>query len=129
MSTTAPICASTPHAATEAFAAAINRGDLEAAAGCFTREACLITPDSTSVRNRAEIRGLLAQMIAQQMAIAVSAAGVLAAGEIAHLKQRWRIQIGAGSGRPYSREVDPLLVLQRVEGSWKLAIVAPWGLP
>jgi uncharacterized protein (TIGR02246 family) len=119
----------TPRDTAEAFAAAINGGDLEAAAGCFTPEARLITPDSTAVSGRADIRAVLNQMIAQRLRIAVYVSSAIAAGEIAHLKQRWRIQIGADSGRPYTREVDPLLVLQRVEDRWKLAILAPWGLP
>lgn len=115
--------------ATETFVAAINGADLKAAAGCLTREARLITPDSTAVSGRADIRAVLDQMIAQRLRIAVSNSSAIAAGEIAHLKQQWRIQIGADSDRPYTREVDPLLVLQRVEDRWKLAIVAPWGLP
>lgn len=110
MSTAALTAASTPQAATEAFVAAINGAELEAAAGCFTREARLITPDSTAVSGRAEIRAVLDQMIAQRFAIAVSNSTAIAAGEIAHLKQRWRIQIGAEADRPYAREVDPLLV-------------------
>lgn len=67
-------------------------------------------------------------MIAQSLGIAVSASSTIAAGEVAHLKQRWRIQIGTDSCRPYTREVDPLFVVRRVEARWKLAIVAPWGL-
>jgi ketosteroid isomerase-like protein len=95
VSTAALTAASTPQAATEAFVAAINGPELKAAAGCFTREARLITPDSTAVSGRAEIRAVLDQMIAQRFAIAVSNSTAIAAGEIAHLKQRWRIQIGA----------------------------------
>jgi ketosteroid isomerase-like protein len=129
VSTAALISGTTPNGATEAFVAAINGADLEVAVGCLTREACLITPDSTAVRGRAEIRGVLAQMIAQRLEIEVSASSAIAAGEIAHLKQQWRIQVGTDSARPYTRDVNPLCVLQRVEARWKLAIVAPWGLP
>ena len=121
--------ATVPHAATDAFVAAINAADLEAATASFTREACLITPDSTAVRGRSEIRGVLDQMIAQRLRIAVSTPSTIAAGEIAHLKQRWRIQTGGDSGRPYARDVDALFVVQRLEARWKLAIGAPWGLP
>jgi ketosteroid isomerase-like protein len=129
LSTAALTGATTPHGGTEAFVAAINGGDLEAAAGCFTREARLITPDSTAVSARADIRAVLDQMIAQRLRIAVSTSTAIAAGEIAHLKQRWRIRIAADSDCPYTRDVDPLLVLQHLEARWKLAILAPWGLP
>lgn len=123
------IAATTPRVTTEAFVAALNDRDLETAVGCCSREACLITPDSTAVSGRGEIRGILAQMIAQRPGIAIGGSSAIVAGEVAHLKQRWRIRIDADSARPHTWEVDARFVAQRIEASWKLAIVAPWGLP
>jgi ketosteroid isomerase-like protein len=68
---------------TRAFAASISRGDLDAAAHCFVKDACLVTPDATAVRGRDEIRPILHQLIVLESRIEVQESSVLAAGEVA----------------------------------------------
>jgi ketosteroid isomerase-like protein len=121
----APDCAS-PRAATQAFCAAINRGELARACTCFTRDGCLVTPDGTVVHGREAIGGVLAQLVGARVQLSVDVSAVIEAGEVALAHERWQIRTGdADSG--FTRDSKPTLVLRRVESVWKLAVAAPWG--
>lgn len=116
-----------PEAATTAFASAVNRGDLEAAANCFSRDACLITPDSTAVNGRGEIRSILHQLIALETRIEIRQSSLLRAGDVALGFESWVVSSAGADGSQFSRALTPTLVLRRVEGDWKLAVAMPWA--
>jgi ketosteroid isomerase-like protein len=107
--------------------ALISAGNLEAATACFARDACLVTQDATAIHERDHIRPLLAQLIARHARIAVNLRNVVVAGEVAFARERWTIQIDAVEGSRFEQACDPILVLRKVEGRWKLALAAPWG--
>jgi ketosteroid isomerase-like protein len=107
--------------------ALISAGNLDAATACFARDACLVTQDATAIHERDHIRPLLAQLIARHARIAADLRNLVVAGEVAFARERWRIQIDAVEGSRFEQACDPVLVLRRVEGRWKLALVAPWG--
>ena len=109
------------------FAQALNRGDLDDAAACFARDGCLITPDATAVHGREQIRDVLAQMIWARTEIGIDLSSSILAGEVLLLHQRWRICSGKSPRERFERTVDAVLVVRRIEGSWKLSIAAPWG--
>jgi uncharacterized protein (TIGR02246 family) len=117
----------TPGSVPAAFAAALNAGDLELAAACFIREACLIAPGSTAVHGREAICGLLAQMIAAEARIEIDQSAVVRAGDVAHARQRWTLSSAATAGGRYNQTLSPTLVLRRLDAGWKLAIAMPWG--
>ncbi len=108
------------------FARALNAGDLDAAAGCFTRDACLITPDTTAIHGRDSIRPVLAQLVAREVEIEVEASDVLGGGGVLLAYERWRLSSGAAGDR-LAQTLYPVLLLRQIEGTWKLAIAAPWG--
>jgi len=116
-----------PDQSTRAFADSISRGDLEAAASCFAKDACLLTPDSTVIRGRDEIRPILRQMIAVGSRIEVQESAVVLAGEVALGTDRWVVTSAGSEGEPFSRTLTPTMVLRQVEGVWKLAVAMPWG--
>jgi ketosteroid isomerase-like protein len=117
----------TPGESARAFLAALNAGELEAAAHCFAREACLITPDATAIRGREEIRAILGQLIAANTRIEAQSASILVAGDTALATERWLIHTRAPGAEPFGRLCRATAVLRRIEAGWKLAIVAPWG--
>lgn len=117
---------STPASAPVTLCDALNRGDLDVACGCFTRDAYLITPDGTAVRGRGAIGGILAQLIATGAEISIEVSAIIAAGDVALAHQRWHLQSSSPAGS-WEQDSSPRLVLQRVESQWKLAIAAPWG--
>jgi uncharacterized protein (TIGR02246 family) len=115
-----------PQESTRAFAESISRGDLDAAAHCFAKDACLVTPDATAVRGREEIRPILRQLIAAHSQIEVEESSVVLAGEVALGTERWVITTPASEGRSFTRSLTPTMVLRRLEGVWKLAVAIPW---
>lgn len=119
--------APTPRESIKAFAASITRGDLDAAASCFTKDGCLLTPDATVIRGRDEIRPILRQLIASGSRIEVQESSVVLAGEVALGTERWVVTSVGAEGEPFSRTLTPTLVLRQLEGVWKLAVAMPWG--
>lgn len=116
----------TPEGVTRAFADSVTRGDLEAAARCFAKDACLVTPDATTVRGREDIRPILHQLIALGSRIEVQESSMLLAGEVAFGTERWSITTPGSGGEPFTRSLTPAMVLRRLEGTWKLAVAMPW---
>jgi uncharacterized protein (TIGR02246 family) len=116
-----------PQDSTRAFADFINRGDLDGAAYCFTKDACLLTPDATAIRGRDEIRPILHQMIVGETRIEVQESSVVLAGEVALGTERWTITSAGSEGEPFRRSLTPTLVLRQIEDVWKLAVAAPWA--
>jgi ketosteroid isomerase-like protein len=118
----------TPEQSTTAFVESINAADLDAATHCFAKDACLITPDATEIRGREEIRPILAQLIDRESRIEIQARSILIAGEVALGSERWRIRSAGAEGSVFEQASSPKLVLRHLEGAWKLAIAAFWGL-
>lgn len=116
-----------PGEATAAFAAAINEGNLAAAANCFAKDACLLTPDATAIRGREEIRPVLHQLIVFGFRIEVQESSVLLAGDVALGSERWLITSAGAGDSQFSRLLTPTVVLRRLERVWKLAVAMPWG--
>jgi ketosteroid isomerase-like protein len=123
----ATLVAETPEQVTRALADSVSRGDLEAAAFCFAKDACLVTPDATTVTGREDISRILHQLIVSGSRIEVQQSSILLAGEIAFGTERWLLTSSASGGRSFTRRLAPTLVLRRLEGIWKLAIALPWG--
>jgi len=105
----------------------IGAGNLDAATGCFSRDACLLTPDATAIHDREHIRPLLAQLISRRIRIEVEQSNVLVAGDVAYARELWRVSATVAAGSRYEHSCDPSLVLKRIEGSWKISIATLWG--
>ena len=118
----------TPEQALGAFADAVRRGDSEAGAACFSREACLVTPDATAIRGRAEIARILAQVCALRIELHVQPlAAPLIAGDTALSSERWTVRSGPAGTLRLVQAFGSRTVLRHLEGGWKLTLAAPWG--
>jgi ketosteroid isomerase-like protein len=125
----APVAAPPTRIACLALPKLIGSGNLDAATRCFTRDACLLTPDATAIHDREHIRPLLAQLIARRIRIEVEQSNVLIAGDVAFVRERWQVSAHGATGSLYEHSCDPSLVLKRIEDSWKVSIAALWGWP
>jgi ketosteroid isomerase-like protein len=105
----------------------LSVGDLDSAAACFSRDACLLTPDATAIHGRDHIRPLLAQLIARHVRVEVEQSNLLEAGDVAFARELWRVNAEGSAASRFEDVCTPLLVLNRIEGSWKIAIAALWG--
>jgi uncharacterized protein (TIGR02246 family) len=116
-----------PENALTSFTAALSGADLGGAAACFTREGCLITPDGTAVHGRAGIAGVLAQLIASRTEIEIDRVVVRRAGDVALASGHVTMRSDGPEGTRFVQACDPMMVIHRVDGAWKLAVIAPWG--
>ena len=105
----------------------LSAGDLNLAAACFTRDACLLTPDTTAIHGRDHIRPVLAQLIARHVQIEVEQRNILEAGEVAFVREHWLVNAEGSTASRFEDACTPLLVLKQIESSWKIAIAALWG--
>ncbi len=119
--------ARTPRESTRALAASVSRGDLDGAARCFAKDACLITPDATAVRGREEIKPILHQLIVTGSQIEVQESSIVLAGEVALGSERWLVTSTGPEGSPFTRTLTPTIVLRQIEDVWKLAVAMPWA--
>jgi ketosteroid isomerase-like protein len=109
------------------FADALSAGDLDAACACLARDACLITPDATTIHGRDDIRIILLQLIAMRPTVQVDQKGSVVSGEVALATETWKIRLKGFELTPVARRSETTSVLRRVEEKWKLQIAAPWG--
>jgi ketosteroid isomerase-like protein len=119
--------ARTPRDSTRALAASISRGDLDGAAHCFAKDACLLTPDATAVRGREEIKPILHQLIVADSRIEVQDSSIVLAGEVALGSERWVVTSAGSEGSPFTRTLTPTVVLRQIEDVWKVAVAMPWA--
>jgi uncharacterized protein (TIGR02246 family) len=111
------------------FNAALNSGNLPAAAAFFTRDGCLVTPDGTAIHGRPEIAAILAQMIDRHTEIRAEQLVVRTAGDVALASGHLTLCSKGPEGARLEQSCTPTIAIRRVEGSWKIAILAPWRSP
>lgn len=109
------------------FIAALSAGDVRAATACFTREACLVTPDGTAIHGRSDIAGILDQLRARRTEISVEQLVVREAGDVALAGGRLTMRSDGAEGTRIAQTCDPTAALHRVEGTWKIAVLDPWA--
>ncbi len=89
------------------FTELLSAGNLEAAAACFARDACLLTQDATAIHDREHIRPLLAQLIARRTRIEVELSSVLVAGDVALAREHWTIHIDGPKASRFEQSCSP----------------------
>jgi ketosteroid isomerase-like protein len=119
----------TPEALSRDLVAAVNVGDLGAAASCFSRRARFVTPDETVVEGREAIARVLSQLIAMRVRIRVEPHRLTYLDDRALLSERWRMRHTDVEGHgPFEQVTRALGLHSRVEGEgWKIIFLAPWG--
>jgi ketosteroid isomerase-like protein len=110
-----------------AFTGSLGVGDLDGATASFARDACLVTPDATSVRGRNSIRAVLAQLILVRTEFVDQVASLVMVDDAALFRGRWTIRSNGVGGARFEQVANPILVAQRIEAEWRLRIAALWG--
>jgi ketosteroid isomerase-like protein len=115
----------TPSEVVDGFGAALCAGDVTAATAYFSRHACFVTPDSTVIQGRTEVGGFLRQLVAMAGELEIGQRTMLTAGDVAIGTEDWTMRFGGGSGT-VRRTSRSTIVLGRIEGFWRIAVVDPW---
>ena len=115
----------TPDAVVLDFGVALRAGDAGAATALFSRHGCFVTPDSTVIQGRRSIRDFLRQFVEMAGELTIEQRTMVTAGDVAIGSENWtmRFDTGAGQVRRTSRST---IVLGRIEGAWRIAVVDPW---
>lgn len=114
-----------PNAVVDGFGAALRAGDVGAATALISRQACFVTPDSTAIQGRRQIRGFLRQFVNSADELRMEQRTMLTAGDVAIGSENWTVSF-AGREGTVRRTSRSTIVLGRVEGIWRIAVIDPW---
>jgi uncharacterized protein (TIGR02246 family) len=115
----------TPEDVAAELGAALRAGDVERAVALFSREACFVTPDSTVIHGRPRIRNFLDQLVDLAEEMTIGQRTMLTAGDVALGQESWTMLLGRGEAA-VRRTSRSTIVLGRIEGIWRIAVVDPW---
>jgi uncharacterized protein (TIGR02246 family) len=116
-----------PEELSAAFAAAINAGDVRAALELWSEDAAIVSPGGQTVRGRAAIEGVLHALIGNGTTVEIDVFQLISAGDAAIATGELRMRL---PGHAEVQSTTSVVVYARApDGSWQVAIDAPWGLP
>lgn len=115
----------TPDEIVDGFGAALRAGDIGTATALFSRHACFVTPDSTVIQGRSQIGGILRQFCDMAGDLSFEQRTMVTAGDVAIGSENWIVQFGS-NGDTVRRTTRSTIVLNRIEGFWRIAVVDPW---
>ena len=121
------MAATRPEETNEVFAAAINRGDVEAALAMYEPNACLVgTPGETAVGTDA-IRAVLQNLVDAGPTLTVVPGSVLQVDELAVTVHAWTATADGPDG-PLELGGHAVEVMRRQpDGTWRFVIDDPYG--
>lgn len=114
-----------PEEIVDRFGAALRPGDVDAATALFSREGCFVTPDSTVIQGRPQVRGFLQQLVDTAEELTIEQRTMLLAGDVAVGSETWAMRVGRATSAP-RRVSRSTIVLGRTDGAWRIAVVDPW---
>jgi uncharacterized protein (TIGR02246 family) len=121
------VAADTPEEISKAFAAAINGGDIDGALDLWSEDAAIVGPDGAMTRGREAIAGVLQALIGNGANVHIELTGLYATADSALATGTLRMSVPGHE--PYEGEDSIVLYTRAADGSWRVAIDAPWGLP
>ena len=116
-----------PEEVSAAFAAAINTGDVGAAVELWSEQAVIVAADGETVRGRAAVEGVLQTLIGNGTSVEIDVQRIYEAAEVAVAVGTLKVSTAT---QGLIAEASSVVVYSRgQDGSWRVAIDAPWGLP
>ena len=120
--------AESPQAAIELFAAALNRGDVDAALALYDPDATFAPEPGVEVKGLPAIRDALDGFAALRPRMTGEVTKVLTAGGVALVMNRWRLEGTQPDGKAIEMRGHSADVLRRApDGGWRVLIDDPWG--
>jgi uncharacterized protein (TIGR02246 family) len=117
-----------PEQAIELFAAALNRGDVNAALTLYDADATFAPQPGEEAKGVEAIRGALQQFTALNPRLRGEITNVMTAGDVALVHNRWQLEGTRPDGSPVELRGHSADVLRRAaDGTWRIVIDDPWG--
>jgi uncharacterized protein (TIGR02246 family) len=123
------MAAPTPEALPAAFAAALERGDVQGALELWAEDAVILQPDGAALRGRDAIEQLLRSAVEHGVAFEISVSDIYVAGEVAIARGTLTTRANGPGGEPFEHSSNPVAIYSHTADGWRVAIDAPWGLP
>jgi uncharacterized protein (TIGR02246 family) len=119
----------TPEALAEAFATAINAGDVPAAVELWIDDATIIQPDGGTVRGKSAVASALRALVDHGVRLEIDVSNVFVGGDVATVVGALTLNGTNGNSEPFAQRSSSVVVYTRGPDGWRIAIDAPWGLP
>ncbi len=119
----------TPKGLADAFAAAINAGDVAAAVDLWVEDPTIVQLDGTPLRGKAAVQSALQALVENGIRMEIDVASVFVAGDVAMVLGTLMLSGTNGEHVPYSHQSKSVVVYRRGPDGWRVAIDTPWGLP
>jgi uncharacterized protein (TIGR02246 family) len=118
-----------PEQVIELFAASLNGGDVDAAIALYEPEAAFAPQPGERVTGLEAIRDALQQFAALKPQLRGEITGVLTAGNVALVHNRWQLEGMQPDGTPVEMRGHSTDVLRRdpADGRWRILIDDPWS--
>jgi len=119
----------TPHDTIEHLVQAINRGDANAAATLYEKEAVMVAQPGALAAGASALRQALAGFIALKPTLTMEAREVVQTGDLALYLSRWNLRGTGPDGKEVRMNGSSTDVLRRQsDGRWLIVIDNPWGI-
>ena len=120
--------AENPERLHQLFAKALNAGDIEALAGLYTEDACMMPRHGGAACGSSQLRGLLASYCAMSPQMQITTRKTIIVGDTALLMSDWRMTGTAPDGSPIDSSGTSVEVARRgPDGGWRYLIDLPYG--
>jgi uncharacterized protein (TIGR02246 family) len=115
----------TPAGVSDAFATAINAGDLDGALLLYRDDAVLLSPAGNGARGVSAIRELLAGLISMRAEMTMRVKTMIVTDDFALASEDWTMRLATDAGEQRGQSV---VGFARGADGWRFVIDAPWGL-
>ena len=117
-----------PEAVAQAFEAAINAGDLDAALALWHDDAVFVGAGAAPIEGKQAVRGVLATLIDNRTRVRIETTRTYIAGPTAVRTGRLKLSGTGGGGKAFELATDYVTVYAKDEDGWRIVIDAPAGL-
>jgi uncharacterized protein (TIGR02246 family) len=118
----------TPEQLSAAFAAALAAGDTEAALALWDPDAAIVTAGGDAVHGHEAIRAALRALIENGATVEIELDRTIAAGDVAVGLGTLTLSGTGHDGEPFRQRSSSTVIYARgADGSWRIALDAPWG--
>jgi uncharacterized protein (TIGR02246 family) len=119
----------TPTGLAEAFAAAINSGDVATAVDLWVDDAAIVQPNGTALHGKAAVESALQALVDNDVRMEIEVDNVFVADDVAMVLGALTLSGTNGERLPYSQRSNSVVIYRRGPDGWRVAIDTPWGLP
>jgi uncharacterized protein (TIGR02246 family) len=111
------------------FAAALNRGDVDALVSLYETDGCLVLEPGKVAKGPKALREAMAGFVAMKPTMTIEVSKIAETDDVAFTSARWSVDGTGPDGKPTHMEGHSVELCRRQpNGEWRFAIDSPFGL-